>query len=61
MEDLEKLEQVYKILDKALRDIEDIGSLSDYDLDNEVEDMFVTIESLQTDIRGLIQDMENKR
>ena len=58
MNDLDKLEEIYKILGKALRDIENVGSLSDYDLDMAVEKIFNTIDDVHTDIYGLIQERE---
>lgn len=60
MEDLEKLEQVFKILDKALIDIEDVGELSDYDLDNEVQYVYEAIDEVCADVHILIQEIEDK-
>lgn len=58
MEDLYKLEEIYRILDKAVKDIENVGELSDYDLDNAVEEVYRTIDDIHTDIYGLIQERE---
>lgn len=59
MNDLDKLKEIYKILGKALRDIANVvGSLSDYDLDNAVEEVFNTIDDAHTDLYGLIQERE---
>lgn len=60
MEDLEKLEQIYKILGKALIDIEDVGELSDYDLDNEVQYVYEAIDEVCADVHILIQEIEDK-
>ena len=59
MTDLEKLEEIYKILTKALKGIEDVGELRDYDLDCEIDKIYNKIDDLQTDVFGLItQEME---
>lgn len=58
MNDLDKLEEIYNILGKALRDIENVGELSDYDLDNAVEDVFNTIDDAHAGLYGLIGESE---
>ena len=59
MNDLEKLEEVYKILTKALKGIEDVGELRDYDLDCEIDKIYNKIDDFHTDVFGLItQEME---
>lgn len=57
MKDLDKLEEIYKILDKALRSIEDVGELRDYDLDNEVQCVYQAIDDAYTDVHGLIEEI----
>ena len=61
MKDLKKLKEIYKMLTKALRGIEDIGALSDYDLDCEVEEIYKAIDDAHTDVYGLIEVEKNKQ
>ena len=52
---MKKLEEIYEILTKALSGIEDVGELSDYDLDNAVDEAYKMIADAQIYIYGLIK------
>lgn len=58
MNDLEILEEIYKAISRTLRVIEDMGELSDYDLDNAVEEVYRAIDDAHTDLYGLIEERE---
>lgn len=58
MNDLEILEEIYKAISRTLRVIEDMGELSDFDLDSAVEDIYNQIDNAHTDLYGLIEERE---
>ena len=60
MEDLYKLEEIYKSISRTLRFIEDMGELSDFDLDNAVEDIYNQIDNAHTDLYGLIEERKKQ-
>lgn len=54
MNDLDKLEEIYEILTKTLRDIEDVGELSDYDLNCEIAKIYNKVDDAHMDACELI-------
>ena len=53
---MKKLEEIYEILTKTLSGIEDVGELSDYDLDCEIDKIYNKVDDAHTDAYGLIQE-----
>ena len=58
MKDIDKLKQIYKILNKALRDIEDVSILDDYILDKKIDEVFNAIDDAYTEVYWLIKGIE---
>ena len=58
MKDIDKLKQTYKILNKALRDIEDVSILDDYILDKKIDEVFNAIDDAYTEVYWLIKGIE---
>lgn len=58
MKDIDKLKQIYKILNKALRGIDDVSILDDYILDRKIDEVFKTIDDAHTEVHWLIKGIE---
>lgn len=54
--DKEKLFDMFDVLEKSIKGVEDIGEYEDYDLDQNVEEIYNKLEELSIDVWGLIRE-----
>lgn len=54
--DKEKLFDMFGVFEKAIKGVEDIGEYEDYDLDQNVEEIYNKLEDLSIDVWGLIRE-----
>lgn len=54
--DKEKLFDMFNVFEKAIKEVEDIGEYEDYDLDQNIEEIYNKLEDLSIDVWGLIRE-----
>ena len=54
--DKEKLSDMFDVLESAIKKVEDIGEYKDYDLDQNIEEIYKKLEDLSIDVFGLIRE-----
>lgn len=54
--DKEKLFDMFDVFENAIKEVEDIGEYEDYDLDQNIEEIYNKLEDLSIDVWGLIRE-----
>lgn len=54
--DKEKLFDMFNVFENAIKEVEDIGEYRDYDLDQNIEEIYNKLEDLSIDVWGLIRE-----